>query len=243
MMEKERIIDEKNELIKAKDAMINDMKKDKEVMVKDKEVMVKDKEVMVKDKEATRKDKEAMRKERASNEKIWNKCLDMMENRAINAEKDLVLIRAKSQAVLANRLILEQALYSFDQLGGTFSRRFQNFLQSNVRGGRNRILSDHGLETLNMLRPFGLNVQPKDVIMELDGLVHDLCRAIHYGVSTVPGATVNGVYVGGSDLRAAALAVCFRQLQVLDHTDVDMILITEDAKPICRITRNRLLPI
>ena len=216
--------------------MIEQMRKDKDAMIKDKDAMMKDKDAMM---NQTIKDKGATIKQMIQKSLISKKCFQLMENRALNAEKDIVLIRAKSQAVLANRLILEQALFSF-QVGGTFSGRFQKFLHTIVQGGT---FQKHGLQTLTMLRGFGLNVQPKDVIKELDGLVHNLCQDIHYGVSTVPGAMENGVYVGGSDPRAAALAVCFRQLQFLNHTDVNMILVTQDAKPICRIENSQLLRI
>lgn len=146
-------------------------------------------------------------------------------------EDDHVCRLAQSHAVLANRIVLEQALLRYGN-GPTFTAQFSHFLENEImkptKKDNLRKSSLTSLDEISTQQSF--SVAPAAIVKDLRCLVHNLCSPIHYNFQVVPGA-LNGICVGGQQPIATSLTLCMRKLQKLGFCESELIILNADFKP------------
>jgi hypothetical protein len=167
------------------------------------------------------------------------KIIDLLEEQNSGLIAEMVFIKAKSQAVMANRIVLETALTQFalaEKFGNkSFTRRFEHFRDTYmlVAGTGAKKLNSESETYLDGLVKAGLVASKDSVENELQILVHNVSTSHHY--LTGAGILRNGVYIGGEQPRCAAIALCMLHLQKKGYSDLDLFVVDEKADVKCQL--------
>jgi len=180
-------------------------------LLKDKELALKDKD---KDKELALKDKDKDKELAAAR---WEWDFAQEQSRRLQLE-------AQSAAVLCNRHLLEVGLFSMYP-GHTLTAAYRQFLPLLVTAGTLTTDSKAILDTL----PTG--AKERAVANELQDLVHELSKAIHY-----PDLKETGFVCGGQQPLGPAVAIAVAALQRGGHIPFKVMYVDGDFTHTANLT-------
>jgi hypothetical protein len=163
--------------------------------------------------------------------------IDLLNEQKSALTEELVRIQAKSQAVMANRIVLETALTHFavvEKFGSkSFTGRFEHFRDTFMLGSGGKKLNSESEAFLNDLVKTGLVASKGSVETELENLLHNVSTPHHY--LTGAGIHRSGIYIGGEQPRCAALALCMLHLQKRGHSDLELFVVDEKSDVKCQL--------
>ena len=159
-------------------------------------------------------------------------------------EMQLLQVQARTQAMSASRIVLETALHSY---GKSLAKQLSTTALLN--DFRTKVL----LDASGSLRPsyqqltatlagFGIDAKMDDVKAHLAILYKTLSFSFHYNVRPLPSIDP-GIYIGGEEPMATALALTMLALQTAGHTDFELHVLGGDGKPKCKLVGGNVLAV
>ncbi len=183
-----------------------------------------------KDKVDKLSDKLSEQKDKLSEQK--DNVKQLLDDKITSLEGELLQIKAKTEAVCANRIVLEVGLLQWDRkekknIKGSGSRCSQ-FVQKNLADEK-QLLGDSA-DQLQNLGKKQLVVADVDVIRDCGRLFNTYSSMAHYDTNPMSTVGRKGIFIGGKQPEAAMLSLVMLKLQQLGCFSATLVVLDEDCK-------------
>jgi len=156
----------------------------------------------------------------------------LMDDKITILEGELLQIKAKTEAVCANRVVLEVGLLQWDRkekknIKGS-GVRCSKFVEANLADGK-QLLGDSA-DQLQNLGKKQLVVADVDVIRDCGKLFNTYSSMAHYDTNPMSTVGRKGIFIGGKQPEAAMLSLVMLKLQQLGCFSGTLVVLDEDYK-------------
>ena len=180
--------------------------------------------------------------------------IDMQSDAKVKIEEELVEMKARFRAILANRIVLESGLLIWSQ--GLASSRgslttatarckafVNNIMLDQVSPGSSKfqLKSDVRSDLLDLAK-CGLALEEGYAASNLPDLYGRLSTDLHHNINPL-GSLAEGIYIGGSQPATTLLALVMLRLQALQLYSNDLTVIDPSYKPKCRLVSGRVMAV
>jgi len=170
-----------------------------------------------------------------------------LEHQMLQTKKDNLLLKARDEAVLGSRIVLEIGLASCYPTLGSATVRYEKLRDDHLLdSARGRLKSTCTIATkggtspadvFKTLTKHGFRDDVKGVAREAKDLYHELSKDMHNLAQFLPDQ--KGIYVGGREPMATMLAIAINQLQQAGHIQFDVFPLSGmDSTQTCKLQRN-----
>ncbi len=178
----------------------------------------------LKQKDIERKDLEMEIQRRQHENEILEERLSNAERDSIRLQSELLTARAKAQAVLCNRHLIEFGLANkYKQQ--TMSKAYLVFRKAYLEG------TDLNSKLEAVLTELRVNAKIADVRCDLTDLIHECSKQVHY-----PAMQHGGFMCGGEQPLGAAVAFAVLKLQEMQALSIDVTFVDEEFRPRARLS-------
>ena len=167
----------------------------------------------------------------------------LLEDKITDLQGELVQIKGRTEAVCANRVVLETALLQWDRsnkknVKGAGQRR-DMFVKEELIDN-NKLKPDASI-LLQELGRKQLVVADVDVIRDCNKLLNTYSSMAHYG-TTLSTVGRNGICIGGKQPEATMLALVMLQMQQKGYFSGDLLVLDESYKNVlCTLSGGTVL--
>jgi len=158
-----------------------------------------------------------------------------LEKDNVHLQRELMAVKVQTVAVLCNRFLIETGLLSRHP-NLSLTQAYEKFRRKLVSPKKK--LTPSGISLLTSIsKQTGMKVRQQPVATELDNLIHELSKVIHY-----PRLQTRGYFCGGPSPLGVAVAMAVCQLQAEGHVSLAVTVIDGDDNPMAMLTNGVIGP-